>query len=248
MSHARRPCGVVIAAAMAVLFALTACDRAHEADVAAKPAAATAPPPEPTPLAPAATQPARSGDFVLPGAFAPDTTVADLESRFGKANVRVGDLPGAEGEVHRGVELFAGDASRQAYVYFQDEQALRGLSRVAVGNDGSRWTLDNGVRIGMPLADLVALNGAAVIFTGFDWDYGGYVSDWSDGKLDPAEGDPVRRGVRLRVRESARSAAQPAAYPVGDSEFRSDEADFPKLGELAEVGDISVSFPGEDDL
>ncbi len=247
MSRTLLPRAAAIVIATAALLALAACNRASETDVAATPAATSMSPTEPAPSVPIAAQPS-SGEFVLPGAFTPDTTVADLERRFGQTNVRVGELPGAEGETHRGVELFAGDASRQAYVSFQDEQALRGLSRVAIGNDGSRWTLDNGVRIGMSLADLVALNGAAVIFTGFDWDYGGYVSDWSDGKLDPVEGDPVRRGVRLRIRESARNAAQPPAYPVGDSEFRSDEADYPKLGELAEVGDISVSFPGEDDL
>ena len=37
-------------------------------------------------------------------------------------------------------------------------------------------------------------------------------------------------------------------YPMGDAEFRSDDAKFPDIGSDLVVDEISVSFPGEDDL
>jgi len=235
--------------ALSAIFALAACDRASSGRAAVDRAAAIATDAQvpPTRLTAPAPSQARADAFVLPGAFAADTTVADLQQRYGKANVRIGELPGAEGEVHRGVRLFPDDPARQADVYFQDERSLRGLSLVSIRNEGSRWTLDNGIRIGQSLANLVALNGAPIVFTGFDWDYGGYVSDWSDGKLQDGDGDAVQSSVRLRIREAGDKRAQ-GAYPMGDGEFRSDDPAYPKLGGLAEVGQISVTFPGQDDL
>ncbi len=100
-----------------------------------------------------------AGTYRLPGLFAPSTSVSWLRQRFGKANVHVADVPGGEGETSRGVILFPDDAARRAYLYFQDEKRLRGLSMVRVMDEGSRWQLDNGVAIGMPLSRLQALNG-----------------------------------------------------------------------------------------
>ncbi|MEP6632720.1 MAG: hypothetical protein ABJA62_00775 [Luteimonas sp.] len=194
---------------------------------------------------PATLQPSDNA-LVLPGSFAADTTVAQLQQRFGKANVSIAELPGAEGETARGIELFAKDSTRHAYVYFQDERSLHGLSMVSVDGAGSRWTLDNGVRIGMTMAELVKRNAAPIVFTGFDWDYGGYVSDWSNGKLAPEDSDPIARGVRLQVRLDSNGSTDGA--PSGDSEFRSDDPKYPGLGDRVEVGVISISFPGEDDL
>lgn len=179
----------------------------------------------------------------LPGLFAADTSVTWLEQRFGKANVRVGDVPGGEGETSRGVILFPDDSRRRAYLYFQDGQKLRGLSMVRVMDEGSRWQLDNAVAIGMPLSKLQALNGKPIRFTGFDWDYGGGISDWNSGRLQPVDNDPQRRGIRLNHHDAVQGA-----YPMGEDTFSSDDRRYPRLGSVVFVGEISISFPGEDDL
>lgn len=242
-----------------VLFALCAC----------KPHATSIEAPPPTPATTAAPLPASiethsaslagvandadlapadlSADatYLLPGAFAPDIRLEQLERRFGKANVQVGDVPGAEGETSRGAILFPDDPTRRAYLYFQDEEKLSGLQLVRVLDTNSRWHFADGVRIGMPLSELVAMNGKPIRFYGFDWDYGGVVTDWNGGKLAPAvQKDAISLGIRLgRVED-----APDNAYPSGDGEFASDDKRYPKLGSVAIVGEISASFPGEDDL
>lgn len=201
---------------------------------AASPATATS--------AAATALPAEAG-YVLPGDFAPDTDVGQLERRYGKANVQVGKVPGAEGERVDGVTLFPEDASRRAYLYFEDAQRNTGLSLVRVFDEGSRWRLDNGIGIGTPLSTLLAMNGKPIRFYGLDWDYGGAISDWGGGRLDPDKAS-VRRGMTL----GARADIGERPYPMGDAEFRSDDPEFPDLGGDLVVDEISVSFPGGDDL
>ena len=176
----------------------------------------------------------------LPGAFTRYTSQSWLEQRFGAANVRVGDVPGAEGETSRGVILFPDDPTRRAYVYFKDEQHLRGLAMLRVEDARSRWQLDSGVTVGTPLSKLVAMNGKPLAFTGFDWDYGGVVSDWHGGRLQPQARDGFRRDLRLDHRDAA-----DGAYPIGDDTFASDDPRYPQLGHVVIVGEISIA-PADD--
>ena len=176
----------------------------------------------------------------LPGAFTASTSQAWLEQRFGAANVRVGEVPGAEGETSRGVILFPDDPKRRAYVYFKDDAHLRGLAMLRVMDAGSQWQLDTGVGVGTPLSALVALNGKPIAFTGFDWDYGGAVSDWHGGRLQPQARDGFRRDIRLDHRDVANGR-----YPVGDDTFDSDDRRYPRLGDDVIVGEISIS-PADD--
>ena len=178
--------------------------------------------------------------YRLPGQFAASTSQLWLEQRFGAANVRMGEVPGAEGDTSRGLILFPDDATRRAYLYFQDERRLRGLAMIRVTDAPSRWQLDNGISTGTTLARLVELNGASITFTGFDWDYGGVVNDWKKGRLQSMADGPVRRSVRLDHRDGR--------YPTGENTYASDDPRYPRLGNVVIVGEISVSFPGEDDL
>lgn len=238
--------------AVALALTLGACQREAAAPAADAPApktpvAAPAPAASPDPNdAPARPALAPVADYVLPGALAPDLGVEQLRQLFGAGNVAIDDhLPGAEGEEFRGVRLFPQDPARRARVYFQDSEKLRGLSIVVVDEPGSRWRLDNGLKIGLSLSELARLNGKPLRFFGMDWDYGGVVSDWNGGVLAPKDGDPVRRNARLSLAEDAPPQAK---VPTGDGEFSSDDKRYPEQGALLRVGELSVSFPGEDDL
>ncbi|HXH01568.1 MAG TPA: hypothetical protein VNI56_05215 [Xanthomonadaceae bacterium] len=202
---------------------------------AATPSASLAGVAEDADIEPPATDP---GMLVLPGPFSRDTSLADLESRFGTANVKVTELPGAEGETYRGVLLYPDDPSRRAYVTFHDEKAMRSLARVAVEETGSRWTLDNGVRTRMSFADLRRINGKPFRFYGFDWDYGGSVDSWNGGSMG-ADNAAMTRGVRLDLRDPPQRPAE-AVYPVGDRDFSSDDPRYPQLGRIAYVSEIFV--------
>jgi hypothetical protein len=236
-------------AALLLPLVLAACvqrPQSSAADAIPARTAATIPTPSPAATeapATAATDLSVDATYRLPGAFAPDTGIEQLERRFGKQNVRIGAVPGAEGETSRGAILFPDDPTRRAYLYFEDSQKLAGLQLLRVFDEGSRWRLDNGIGLGTPLSKLVALNGKPIRFLGLDWDYGGAISDWGGGRLDPGH-DPIRRNLTL----GARADIGDRPYPMGDSEFASDDPKYPDLGTDLVVDGISVSFPGEDDL
>jgi hypothetical protein len=182
--------------------------------------------------------------FVLPGPLSAATGPDGLRRIYGAQNVVEADVPGAEGEKFHGVILFPKDAARIAYVYFQDEKTLTGLSLVRVFGPVSRWQLDNGIGIGTPLSEVLRRNGKPIRFYGLDWDYGGTITEWNGGRLAPRDDDPVRRAIHLGAREGAAARS----YPMGDREFSSDDPRYPQLGENVVVNEIGVSFPGEDDL
>lgn len=187
--------------------------------------------------------PAAEENWILPAGLDAGTTLQELQQRFGEANVSAREIPGAEGETMRGVVLFADDPARRATLYFQDPGRLQGLSMISVDQATSRWKLPSGIGIGAPLADVQHRNGGPFTFSGFDWDYGGTITDWRGGKLQPAHDKAISERMQLRMPEGG-SGDRP--YPMGDSEFSSDD---PRWKDLRiAVGAISIGFPGEDDL
>lgn len=190
--------------------------------------------------------------FLLPGSFSEQTTLADLQARFGAANVRVVEA-GGEGE--RTVVLFEGDPSRRAYVAFHDGKALAGLRSISVRDPGSRWRGKHRVHVGMSLAALQAANGKPFVFSGFDERARAWVRDqWSPaldeddstlGRLDVGEGDRMYFDVDLGLRGGG--AGVPAdAYPHDDN-LRSDDPRYPRLGELVEVVGFGASTSLDDE-
>jgi hypothetical protein len=175
--------------------------------------------------------------WVLPGLITRDMSIDDLGRVFGKANVAPGTLDGAEGATIEGIVLFGADPLRRAEIFVSDDKKLRGIETIRVSGPESRWHVDNGVRPGMTLDELVALNGKPVRFSGLDWDYGGGILDWNGGKLAPRDDDSVFRGVTLAYEDESE-----AAYPTGDSEFSSDDPAYPLQGKQLHVGKVTVNF------
>jgi len=205
--------------------------------------------------APVADVPADDGAFVLPGDFSQRTSVADLEARFGKANVKIVEVP-VDGGMSRSVELFPDDPLRRAYVDFHDEPALNDLASISVRDPGSQWSGKHGVHVGMSFAELRRINGKPFYFTGFDSEHRGWIRDsWSPavddddgrlGALDVDEGEHMYFNVDLGLRNGAKGIPA-GAFPVDDSSISSDDARYPRLGELVEVTAISASTSLDDE-
>jgi hypothetical protein len=195
------------------------------------------------------------GAFVLPGDFSQGTSVTDLETRFGKANVKIVEVP-VDGGVSRSVELFPDDPLRRAYVVFYDELALEGVASISVRDPGSIWRGKHGAHVGMSFADLRRINGKPFYFSGFDSEHRGWVHDtWSPalddddgrlGALDVDEGEHMYFNVDLGLRNGAEGIPA-GAYPVDDFSISSDDPRYPRLDELVEVTAIGASTSLDDE-
>ena len=226
-----------------VIAALSACDRApapSQADATADAVATDAPAASNDTLPASPQAVARNDTRMLPQAFTAGESLASLQARFGAANVRVEDIPGAEGEMVRGVVLFPDDPSRRAYLHFADAENLRGLALVRIVDPASTWTLGDDVHMGTTLAELVARNGAPIDFSGFGWDYGGAIGGFHGGKLEPRNGSWPRSSFRLSPRPGAEATA---GLPMGDATFSSDDPKFADLATSVVVGELTLAYP-----
>ena len=187
--------------------------------------------PEPADLAADAT-------YRLPGLIRAWMTLDDLRLTFGATNVERAEVDGAEGESVDAIVLFGADAQRRAEVFFGEGADAQRIDTVRVRASRSRWHFDDGVRPGMTLAELARGNGAPVTFNGFDWDYGGIVTDWNGGAYAQKRDEPFR-SVQLGHAEGA------SGYPVGEGSYRSGDARYPKQGSVVKVEGIAVTFPAQ---
>ena len=234
--------------------ALAACQRTPPAP-ASKPApgpvatpatpvpAVTAAEPATEPTTELVAEPNEDADaWDLPGRLQPLTTRLELEARFGKNNVREETFNGSEGDGTYPVLVVFPDDPRKRLELVQDaDNPDAPIVEVRVSNPATHWHDANGLRPGMTLAELVALNGAPVSFYGLDWDYGGAVQDWHGGKLANA----VDAATFHRVSLISRADASDARIPTGDRSFRSDDARYPTVGKDLIVGELGISWPHE---
>jgi len=193
-----------------VLLLCTAC--AEEPEPAPPTAVAVvvaSPPPPPAP--PAVTS------LVLADLVQPGDTLEAVRTRLGLSNAVAGKVPGAEGEELDGWILYPDDPARRVSVYL-DEAGLPTMLKVE--DEASGWQRADGVTIGMDSNALETRNGRAFEFSGFDWDYGGYINDWRGGAFAP-QAQPIG-SVRLCPPEFA-EGVYPEGYPSGDAAFASDD-------------------------
>jgi hypothetical protein len=165
------------------------------------------------------------------GPFARDADRAALVARFGAGNVRDEDVGGAEGDTVAATVLYPDDPRRRLEITWWDEAGHRRPATIRTREDASLWKVA-GIGIGSPLAAVTEANGHAFVLSGFGWDYGGLVTDWSGGRLPQAVGagcalqmgfspekdapDAIMGdGVVLRSNEPAVLASEPSVIELG---------------------------------
>lgn len=234
---------VLLAACVAT--AVGACTPAPQPPPAAMPKVSPPTPALPVPAPPKTVAPKPAAEpetWVLPGSLGPLTTRLELDARFGKANVREDTFPGAEGiGSYPALVVFPDDPRKRLELVLDADNPDAPIRELRVRAADSLWHDASGLRTGMSLLELVALNGAPVSFYGLGWDYGGTVQDWHGGKLANAVGNPLFHRVTL----SARKEAEDAALPLGDTTFRSDDGKWPTIGNDLIVAELGISWPGD---
>jgi hypothetical protein len=216
------------------LVAVAGCgDRDAPPAVSADPPAPAAAPPMAAPAAaspaPAAAPAAEADSRDIHALLRPDDTLASLQARLGAANAVAREIAGAEGETFPGWVLYPDDPTRSVEVFLDEAGAHPAMLRI--DSPQSIWRRADGIRIGLTSRELQTMNGRPFEFSGFDWDYGGAVTDWRGGRLDP-KGAP-RGGLTLCPPES------PAEdYPSGDALFSSDDPQM--LAQPAQVCEFMV--------
>jgi len=152
-----------------------------------------------------------------------------------KSYAQVTDIPGAEGIMQKGVVLYGNDPRRRVEVFFYDD-ALTEVSTVLIRGD-SQWSGPKGLHLGSTLADVEGANEKPFKLSGFDWDYGGYVSDFNRGKLAKIKGNCIF-GVRLGVPENR----GPVPAPI-EGEKTLVSSDAAVVAAKPVVQELSVGWP-----
>jgi hypothetical protein len=168
-------------------------------------------------------------------AFA-NATGASLERRFGAANVVQQNIPGGEGEEAPGTVLFPNDPSRRVEIFWNDTSSRISPASITIsGTQGQRsqWTGPHNLTLGESMADVEHANGGAFTLYGFEWDYGGTVTDWRGGALAPDDNCHVHVGFQ---------PTGDAGRASGDTAFRSDSAEMRAANPYVAI--IGVSFVG----
>lgn len=159
-------------------------------------------------------------------------TAASLRKRFGK-DARMGTIDGAEGMTTPALLLWPNDPRRRLAVLFADE-GKRTAASVLVRSARSLWRAE-GLGIGTPLSAAATRNGRPIALNGFEWDYGGYVTDYRGGRLAKLPG-----GCNLSLRFGPTQGAPLADAISGDRTIRSDD---PKVQRAKPtIEEITVNF------
>ncbi len=162
-----------------------------------------------------------------------NSTYKSLVARF-KNDAQLGNIPGAEGTVAKGVILFDRLKSRHLDITFWDD-AMEHVSIVSPGDGAVAWTGPQGVHVGSTLKYIEGVNGKPFTITGFGWDYGGYVADFKGGRLDHLPG-----GCKLMLRFDRDNAEMPEGISGDGVTVSSDDPRVQKFAPV--VTEMSVGW------
>ena len=156
------------------------------------------------------------------GLIKPGMTSTDIERAYGKKNLKLQKLPGAEGEEIEGAKLFAETDRELEIVWDPENEKTKVVFDIRV--IGKAWKFDNGLKSGMTVEEVEKINGKPFQIAGFSWDYGGY-ANFIGGKLD----------AKASIRFSPSSDEVPD-YLQGDKQLSSSDKKLRAVKPLVDEG------------
>jgi hypothetical protein len=172
------------------------------------------------------------------GSFGRNASHASLVKAFGNNNVVYREIEGVQDKKTKASILYPADPKARLEFIWQGERARRRPALIRA-KDQSAWVTANGIRIGTALADVEKMNGKPFKLSGFDWDYGGRVTDWRDGALAKPQPGGCTLGIEFVHPEDA--PEESLTKVSGDREILSDHADMRAVEPYVAV--MTFSYP-----
>jgi hypothetical protein len=172
------------------------------------------------------------------GSFGRNASHASLVKAFGNNNVVYRESEGVQDKKTKASILYPADPKARLEFIWQDERARRRPALIRA-KDQSAWATANGIRIGTALADVEKMNGKPFKLSGFDWDYGGRVTDWRGGALAKPQPGGCTLGIEFVHPEDA--PEESLTKVSGDREILSDHADMRAVEPYVAV--MTFSYP-----
>lgn len=192
----------------------------------------------------AASAPAQKNDWLIVpgqrvGPITVTTTRAELDTQFGRENVRDSTFEG--GDVPEAATVvWGGDASTALAITWDRERPLAIHVCVGTQTGPCRWRTASGVRIGLPIRELEKLNGKPFQVAGIGQEQGRVVS-WKRGAL---EEDPAACG-HLLVRLTPLAEVEGRTMSKDEaSSMKSLQGDKPVNSNSVVVLDLNVIVSG----
>lgn len=181
--------------------------------------------------------PSLAEEIACEGVFGIDSSEARLIETYGADNVVTGIVPGPEGSEMLATTVFPDNPRKVLQFVWWDEDALTDPSFIELP---SKLVAPGGVRIGMSLGEVEALNGEAFKLNGFGWDYGG-AAGFATGALADLPGDCH---LNLQFDPGASPDGVDTLPAMGDKELSSDD---PLLARMdVRVYAMSIGYPHPD--
>lgn len=111
--------------------------------------------------------------FILDSLFKYNSEAA-LAEAFGSANIARDTAWLPEGMGQYMVTLLYPGTRNEVSIAWDDSVNYAGMVEVTIYRDSADWRTHD-IKVGTTLTELVRINGADFTFSGFGWDYGGYV-------------------------------------------------------------------------
>lgn len=174
------------------------------------------------------------------GDITSSTTRKDLVRLFGAANVKDGILTVAEGQTEKGTIVFPNHPEKRIEILWV-EKGLKTPQTIRISGDVSKWHLANGLILNDSLLKVEKYNQHPFKLYGFEWDYGGYVTDWQHGKMENFNSKHTHLMLRFSPAASYKGLSEKEISSVsGDGEFLSSNSTLRKMN--PKISQIIISF------
>lgn len=168
------------------------------------------------------------------GLITASTNFDDLKNLLSTSNVKDERICGPECIDSIDVTKIFPNTKNEAIIYWQDSAYHQKIGFITSYSEGADWHTTDGLKIGSAVANLLKLNGKAIKFYGFGWDYGGAIISYNAGKFEKS---PVDFELDKLYDEKDTTMSL-----LGDQEFNTDSPEVKKELSKIIIRKISLSF------